>query len=68
MDIDLIIILLRHILRIEALGSERILSHETGSDSLLDLSIEFLDRTDALSLLAVLSLPYRKRSTPVTAT
>ena len=67
MDIDLIIVLLRHILRIEALGSERILSHEARCNSLVDLGIKLLDRTDALSLLAVLCLPYRKRGTPVTA-
>ena len=68
MDIDLVVILLRHILRVEALGSKWVLCHESGSYSLVDLCIKFSDRADALGLFSILSLPDRERSTPVTAT
>jgi len=67
MDVDLVVVFLGHILRIEALGCKRILSHESCSDSLVDLCIKLLDGTDALFFLAVLRHPDRERSTPIAA-
>ena len=67
MDIDPVVVLLGHVIRIEAIVPERIGLHDTGRDSLVDLQIELFDGSDAYLLLAVFGAPYRQRGAPETA-
>ena len=67
MQVDLVIVLLAHVLRVESFVFQRVGCHDTGSDSLLDFSIELFQASDAFLFLAVLGAPYRERSSPETA-
>ena len=67
MKVDLVVVLLAHVSRVEAIVLQRIAFHESGSDRLLDFSIELFQAAYALLLLAVFSTPDRKRSSPETA-
>ena len=65
--INPVIVLLAVVTRNKAFILVRIVCHDTGRNSLLNLVIEFLYRTDTDSL-AILTCPDRKRSTPIAAT
>ena len=68
MQINLIIVRLRVIARLEALLLVRIALHQACLHRLLDLGIQLLDRANALLLLAILCPPDWQRSTPIAAT
>ena len=67
MEVDLVVVLLAHVFRIEASVLQRVGRHYTGCDSLLDFCVELFQASDALLFLAVLCTPDRKRSSPETA-
>ena len=67
MKIDLVIVCLAVVTRYKTFILVWVACHYTGSNSLLNLVIEFCNRTDADSL-AILTCPDWQRSTPVTAT
>ena len=68
MQIDLIVVRLCVIARLEALLLVKITLHQASLYGLLDLGIQLLYRADTLLLLAILCSPDRQRRTPVTAT
>ena len=68
MEVNLLVIVLLHQSRNKALLLERILCHHTGSNGLLNLVIEFLDRTDAQFLAGVTVAPDRQWCAPVART
>ena len=61
--VNLVVVLLRHIARNEAFVFQRVALHNTGSNSLLDFTVELFEASDAL-LLAVLTAPDGQRCTP----
>ena len=65
MQVDLVVVLLRHIAGHETVVLQRVTLHESSLHSLLDLVVEFLYRTDA-DLLAILVAPDGKRRSPET--
>ena len=67
MEINPVVVLLAHVLRIKTIVLKRIACHESGFHSLVDLGVELCDRADADFLLAVLGAPDRKRCAPETA-
>ena len=66
-QVNLVIVLLAVVTRNETFILIWVACHDTGSNSLLNLVVKFLYRTDADSL-AILTGPDRERSTPVAAT
>ena len=67
MQVDLVVVRLRHIARNESIVLQWVRSHEACLHSLLDLIVEFLDRADA-DLLTILIAPDRQRCAPETGT
>ena len=66
-EINPVVVLLAHVLRIKTIVLKRIACHESGFHSLVDLGVELCDRADADLLLSVLGAPDRKRCAPETA-
>ena len=66
-EVDLVVVGLRHVIGVEALCTERILRHEAGLDSLVDFVVKLSYGADAKLFLAVFGTPHRQRSTPVAA-
>ena len=66
-EINPVVVLLAHVLRIKTIVLKRIACHESGFHSLVDLGVELCDRADADLLLSVLGAPNRERSAPETA-
>ena len=66
-QIDSVVIVNGHILRIEALVLERIAAHKTSGNGLLDFGVKLLDRAYALLFLSVFASPNRKRCAPEAA-
>ena len=64
-QINLVVVLLRHIARHKALLLQRVACHYASSHCLLYLVVEFLYASDA-HLLAILTTPDRQWSTPET--
>ena len=65
MQVDLIVVLLAHVARNKAIVLQWVASHKAGLNSLLDLVVELLNRTDA-DFLAILVAPDRQWCTPET--
>ena len=66
-EVDPVIVLLAHVLRVEALVLQGVGGHEAGFHSLVYLSVELLDAAYAHLLLSVFAAPYRERSAPEAA-
>ena len=62
-----VVILLAHIIRVEALVPERIGLHKSGFYSFVDLIVELPHRTYADFFPAVIAAPYRERCSPIAA-
>ena len=67
MQIDLVVILFCIFTWLEAHFMIRIGFHESSLNSLVDLLIEFLNRSDTFLFLTIFRAPDRQRSTPITA-
>ena len=67
MEVDPVVVLLRHVRRVESQSLERIGVHHSRGHRLFDLRIEFRNSPDADLLLAVVRTPDRERSAPETA-
>ena len=65
-QIDEVVVLLRHFARHEALVLQRVARHDASCDGLLNFVIEFLHGADALLGGAVLVAPDGQRSAPET--
>ena len=66
-QVDLVVVLLRHIARHETIVLQRVTLHESSLNSLLDLIVEFLYRANA-DLLTILVAPDGQRGAPETGT
>ena len=67
MKVDLVVVFLAHVRRIEALIPQWIRSHKTSLDSLIELGEELGGGTDADLLLPVFRAPNGQRCAPETA-
>ena len=61
------VVLLAHVVGVEALVPQRIRFHESGRHGLVYLGIQLLQRADAQLLASVFGTPYGKRRAPVAA-
>ena len=66
-QVNLVVVLFRHVTRHKAILLQRIVLHDASLDGFLDFIVQFLDRADA-NLLTVLRAPDGQRCTPETAT
>ncbi len=67
MEVDLVVVRLRHVGRVEALRLKRILRHETGFHRLLYFVVKFFYGAYADLFPAVFGTPYGKWSSPIAA-